>query len=1294
MKNKLITIFLALSFIITSVTFICLNTEVPENSLAANTTAEIPQLNNHFKTYKSNIPNVWYDENACFGIDKDNLSYEANYYLDFISPDQAINYANQKILTTSINQPIEFYLEIGAEFASPEVINQGFEYKISNQSSVFSLNVSLNYKNVDYILYDNSANSQELDFTGDLAGANKLFSLDYNFDTSNYDYETMTKNNDYRLMKFTITPIKVGADIFSIHFGEGQIKNVFVNVTDARGDGKIVPEIAQIETEIFLSNEYYSNSFSGNIFNGNLKDKNISLHKDFLYSISIFETPLVNEYSDYIYDFSNISCEIDSLKTNKEAQITKPQSDVVYLNLLSVGEYKIDAKSKITVSYVDYELLYQTETIEIDYSFNVYSYDKTSFTPKNFVEIDDNSNYLYPTEFEVNVNIPFINDSDNWTTNLTLNGEPNTIFNDATYLEEKSFVVSGKVIDNYLKSFLDNVIEEFSTTAGDIYAMYLPGPITGVEPEKTAYIESQRQLLSEQFAETYGYSPDVSYTAKTIRSESLLEKPTLEIAENLTNNEITIDLANQVNETALAIKNYEKLSNKSIVEASSNYSNLRFTNGVLYITDQNSVSTVDVSLSCDYGVYGKVFNSYKLNFINSNVKYSISKSIATISLDETLFLDVSVENNSAKSVDENEIKYTFISENNNVKAEVSSDSNLTITVNALNQGVDTLTIIAKYNDVTLFVQTVHVTIINKENIASDTRVDFVQGNNIQIYLSSLSNIIELQVDYPINPLCDGFNWISFNQSVVEIETLSSSSARIKALREGSTTVVAVAQLSDGTSVHAMATITVIASLPKIDITFSKQDVSAFNIYDSIEIGIDTHGFAFSNNFSANWTIDGEKVDDALSISGEKVKILSNTLSFYNKFGAGFHTVKAEITDNVYDFTVSCEKQINIAAETNQKRELSFNSSEINLVYTASKNDIYNSFVFLDGVLSNDYEYKWISSDASVLKIMSNGANVSIEPLKRGSATITVYCNVGNIDEENYISQNLQVNVDEIETIDFVSQNAYPKPGESIVIDILINGKSNYKNLNLPLTVTSNGAPCEFRTENGQIFVDNLQSGNLLLSTTFNGKSTNLSLSVTNVNFKKILTIALPYLVISALIACIILVVLRARSNPYKSIGKKINKLSDKINLATANIGKNKEEKVVIKEYKRLLRLINRLIAQLNYQFDEGHDESKAPLTHVLSIKKILLALIKTADKNYQQADKILTAISEKQIVELKKMYEEIMTSFKIYEQNIAEQNKLDVLEVKQKKASKSLDQQHEDQLALLKQQGLIDNDDA
>lgn len=1293
MKNKFITIFLALSLIIVSLTVVGINRDIPQKTLAVETTADTPPSSNDFKNYESNIPNVWYDQNAFFGIDRNGLSCESAYYIDFISTAQDRNYANDKILTVEMGTPLEFYLEIGSDFASPNTISSGFNYKISNHSSVFNLNISLNYNQADYTLYDNSTPSQDLDFSGSLAGANKPFNLEYDALTSSYVYETLTLNDAYRLMKFTITPNTVGADIFSIHYGENQVKNVFVNVVDVNGDGEILSTNGQIETNVTLSNDIYSGKYSASVYEGDLKNKSISLHKDFLYEISMQERPLTSLYNDYYANFSNIVCRLSSIKTTNKAQITKPTINSFYLSLQTLGEHKIDAKSVIEVDYIDYNSLKQTEIIEFDFDLYVYSYDKTSFIPQNYVEIDEYGFYLYPTERNIDFYIPFIKDENNWTTNLTLNGKSITNFEEGFYSDERTFEVLGQISDNYLQAFLDSASEQFLVSATNIYSYSLSGTPEEIESQKNVYKESQRQILQDNFKQTYGINPEINYKSKTKDYGVLLEKPTLEVNENILDNEITIDLSKSSSVTTFAINNYEKLADKSIITMTSNYPNASLTAGVLQIQDNLKVSSTEITLTCDYGIYGKISNTYKLNFIDGDITYSLSQNVATLNVNERLFIDVFVENNFNNYINESKIEYLFATQNDNVVAEVFDFSNLVISVNAVNEGVDTLTVIAKHENATLFIETVRITVTNVNETATDTRVNFVQGNDIQIYLSSLSNTVDLQVDSPVPPLSDGFNWITFNNSVLQIDNLSPSSARLTALREGSTTVVAISELSDGKSVYALATVTVVSKLPKIDITFTKQDATAFNIYDNVAISVDTCGFSFSNSYSTVWTVDGETVNAALSSDGDEVDISSNALSFYKKFGAGFHTIKVEITDNIYEFTISCEKQINILEVSNKKRELSFADNELNLVYTASKNDIYNTYVLLDGVLSNEFEYKWISNDANVLKIMSNGANVSIEPLKKGSATISVYCNLGSSENENYIHQSLQVNVDEIEKIAFISQNAYPKPGENLTINVEINGKSGYKNLSLPLTVTQNGAPCEYKFENGQIVIENLQSGNLSISTTFGEQTSNISLNVTNFNIKKVLTIALPYLVVLSLIACVILIILKTKNNPYKSIGKKIDKLSERINLAIETVSKNKDKSVVLKEYNAILKAINRLIAQFSYHYDEGRDECKVPLTHTLSIKKILVALINTSDKNYQKADKILTTISEKNIVELQKMYQEILTSLEIYEQNIAKQNEQDIIESKQKKANKTLDNQHEDQLSLLKSQGFIDDID-
>lgn len=1278
MKNKFFTIILALVVSIISIAIFIPTSNAPKKTFADETLANIPITDNASKNYKSNIPNVWYDENAFFGIDKNNLSLDGKYYLDFISITQDKNYANDKILTVQIGTPLEFYLDIGAEFASPWDAAFGFDYSISNQSSLFSVNVSVNYNQVDYTLYDNTVASQALDFTGDLVGANRPFNLEYNAANSTYLYETLSRNTAYRLMKFTITPSAVGADVFSIHYGDNQVKNVFVNVIDTNGDGKLLPTIGNISTNVFLSNDFHSDTYFGTIYNGELNGLDVSLHNGFVYELSIQQKPLTAVNKDYRASFSNVNCSLKSLSATGNAQITMPTADTFYITLQANGKLRINGTNVFEVEYTDFNLANQTERIEFDFAFDVYSYNQTSFIPQNHVEVDDLGNYLYPTAHSIDFYIPFLKNPSNWTTDLAVNGEPVISLENKTFANAQTVNVTGQATDNYLQAFLNDVSNEFITFVGELYSYSSPG----ITPQQVSeYKEAQRQALFENFKQTYGINPTIDYTAKVIDSQTLLEKPTLRQSASVVGNQITIDLATSTGETIFTLENYQKLINKSIIALNTEYANASVVGQELRIADNDKVASVQITLSADYGVYGKVTNTYDVCFVNSNVFYSLSQNSAVIDVNDSLTLQLYVEN-ANNFVDSNAIEYVFATQNGNVTAEFDPLFRTTIFIRPLNEGVDTLTIIAKHKGVTLFIQPVHVTIICNEQITNDQRVNFIQGDNIQIYLSSVSNVADVQVDYPVNTFSDGFDWMAINNSILDIERLSSSSARITALREGSTTLVAISQLSNGTSVYAMATVKIVATLPEIDLIFTKQDATAFNIYDDVAVAVDLRGFALSNSYSTKWSINGENQN----------QLPANTLSFNKKFTAGIHTVKVEITDDVYDLTLVCEKQINVVEVSNRKRELSFTDKEINLVYTASKTDIYNTFVLLDGVLAGEFDYKWISSDSSVIKIMSNGANVSIEPLQKGGATISVYCNLGDSANENYIHQSLKVNVDEVNSIAFIPQNAFPKPGNGLVIDVKINGKTGYKNLNLPLSVTQNGTPCEFKVENGQIIIDNLKNGNLSVSTTFGSLKSNVSLSVTNFNVKQILTIALPYLIILSVIACAVFFVLKAKSNPYKSIENKINLLCKKFGLAIENITKNKDKAIVLKEYKSLLSTINRLIAQFSYHYDEGRDECKAPLAHTLTIKKILLALINTSDKNFESADKFLTAIYQKNIIELQKMHEEILTSLQIYEQKIAEQNKQDALEAKQKKQVKTLDQQHDEQLALLKNQGLIDDD--
>lgn len=1298
MKIKFSRVIFALIFVVALLTAIGFSPKEKPITFASEADFSIPALSNQSKSYESNIPSIWYDENKLFGINASNNFAPAIFYMDYISTDGTKNYANDEILTLTLGTPLEFYLEVGANNYKQSTASNGFNYDIFNYSSVFSLEVSVNYKNANYTVYNDSVNN--LDFSGELEGANKPLNLEYNEQISSYDFQTLSVNSDYRLLKFTVTPLKVGADVLSIGVNDSTTyytHETVINVVDDKGDGEILLTNAEIYSSITANTEYVSNFYNFTYFSGDLKNASIALPIGLEYEIPNNNLTVVDKNeNDYLSDFANVNYELSlSCLASSFQPVFESSFNSYYFLILETGSYEISATSKISIEYLtDSAGSTKTYTLAKDFVFEVIVYGENSLTPSNSVKYDQaTDSFVYPTNHALDFTIKLAKNSDYFTSSYTVDGGE---YNGSkTYENEQSSLVSAHVINPMLKGFIDEFIQQIIEKDIENY-------VYSESPSDDQILQRREELYDSLTASLYAkYSADVtvSYTIRTENEETLLPKTELSYGSETLSNKITIDLQNPDGIVSLStfsvpsikIGNYEDIKDKARISLASSKKGVTLDNGVITFNNVEGISSYDLTLTADYGVYGTKSSEFTVDFTDSNLSVHLSERTVTMTLGEpsSVFLVVQGGENTL-SIDK--LDYEFISKKGIVKAKKNNLSPLTIDLTATDEGVDALTVIVRHDGLSISVLNLNVTILSSIP-KNDQTLNFMQGNDVKIYLSNLSNVIDLNVD--VSSIADKdyyFTWICLNNSVLEIEETSTSSARVTALRQGTTTVIAFCQFEDGSSVNAIASVSVLTDEPTVNLTFSKSDSTSFTIYDNILFGVNSHGFSFSNDISASWYIDGEKLTSAFDQAGNVISLSSDSLSFYNKLSAGLHTVKVEIIDNTYDLTLSSEREISITTITDKKRTLSFEDETINLVYTSSKNDIYTTQVLLDGVINNDYEYKWISGDADIIRIMSNDGAVSIEPLKSGETTLTVFCNVG-VYEENYVRAELKVCVYEIETIAFIPVNQFPKPGEDIVIDVSINDKVGFKNLALPITVTNVGTPVEYSLVNGQIIIKSADSGKYEISTSFGDNQSVLSLTVTNFNMKEVITVALPYLVIVAIIAGILLVVLKTRNNPYKSIQNGINKLIEKFDIAISAT-KNASKEVVVKEYNSIISTLNRLIAKFNYYYDEGRDECKSPLQHALSIKKILLALISTSDKNFEKASTVLTTVKEKQLIELEQMVEEILLTLKVYDEKIAELNRQDKEEAKQnKKTKKSKLEKEEEQLKLLKNQGLIDDDE-
>lgn len=1311
MKNRVIALLCALFLATTALAFISKINTKPIN-VALGVDYSIPIANRTQKPYKSKLPDSWYNPSEFYGCSQNSFTNNATAGIDLISTDGQVNYANQEILALEMGTSVEFYLEVGASNYPYTLLSNGINYYYANYSTIFSSTVSLNYNGTTHNLYDSSV-SPTFDnqvFIDDLKNANKIAFLTYNNATSSYDYENMTANGDYRLMKFTITANEVGTDVLEIAFGDyqyvyGSVK-LLINVYQTNGIGKIATNQIQAYTDFNLYDPTTNYSFSKaeQYYKGSLNGQVLYFPQNATFYLSKYCTPYVDDNS--IYQFTDLSggsyIELIDVTTDSDLLINKNLYGDYNLIPQKAGAYEITCSSTFNLTYQNYNdssSVYQKNFLN---TFTLIFYTDLSLIPQNEI-LNESKEICYPTDYEINfsLNLP----TDVFSVNYFVDNESVTT---KFFTEPQKGTFKAETKNLLYFNSAKNAVSEYVNNSASTYRANLEK--TGLYDETTvnSMVNDYKIHLEDEMLpyaeEKYFPTLTTQYSYEVVENETLLPTLQLNLDGEKTTSTFSIDLSKySVNQTEtallsdltlvndsplLTIENYDKISQIAKVELYTNSNDIYFRNGSIYFSDY-AVGSNQLLLVADYGKYGSKKSNFTVNLTDSSIDYFVSDTSFQVTQGQSVTIPISC---SRQDFDNTETTFEVSSKFGYVTYTQNGQS---IILNGVDLGVDYLTLSVMNNGVELKKINFSVIVLAKENL-EDLSVDFEQGSHVKIYLTDLTNHVNLTVANHPKAENLNYNFLCLNTAILQVQKTGDKTAVLTAKAQGKTTVLAFCQLADGTSVNAMCEVTIFTEKPSCDITFKNSSDSAFTVYDQITCSINTNGFMLSNNVETNWYIDGVKVDNTALPPNDSQQISPNGQSLITKLTKGEHLIKVEVFDKDYQLNLSCEKQIYISEVFEKSHELSFKESSIDLVYTGDKNDIYVTNIYLDNVLNGNQTYSWSLDDNSICQIMNSGEKFSIEPLKAGETTLHVFTTVGEINKRTIRCQ-LKINVEEIKEIAFTANNKFPKPGETVKIELIVNGKNTFKNLNLPIEVS-------FRDQTNQTVIDktanqitlvNAFSDVYSISTTYGELSANYSITVSSFNLREILEKALPILIFVAIIAIVLLVLFTKKNNPFANVTKRIDKLEKQIDSSILQLKSADTEDKILKELKLVNSQCGKLLASSTYYLNEGHDQLSPLCQQILTLKKITFALCNSKCLNNEKTIAVLNKIKENQFNEIQATMVEIKLSYEKYLEEATNKEKAELLaekQAKQKKKALTKEELKQENYSYLLNKGFFDDE--
>lgn len=468
-------------------------------------------------------------------------------------------------------------------------------------------------------------------------------------------------------------------------------------------------------------------------------------------------------------------------------------------------------------------------------------------------------------------------------------------------------------------------------------------------------------------------------------------------------------------------------------------------------------------------------------------------------------------------------------------------------------------------------------------------------------------------------------WSTLDENVAKLVKVSDTQVKIRPISPGKTIATVAYTNANGATTYGFCEIEILKDVPIIKINIAKTtetDNTAFSIYDTLKVELgQSYNFAYSENASFVWTLDGAPIIACLDSNGGEATLSSSSQNFFFKFSYGKHALGLTVTDPEYGLTLTASREIQVYRDSDITRVLSVNS-DADKIFLALEGGTGTLTALIDGVINTDYEYFWdIDNDkiALVSVFTDNSSSVLLMPKAVGETELFVFVDVGTYSTK-ILRYSVSVVVEKIESIAIVGENDFYKPGENGRFNILVNGKKGFINLAPVVTATLDGEELNsFTVNSDRINIENMSAGILSLSATVSSFNATSSTNITNINFEKLLRDLFPYLLVLLLIVIVIAIILKKKKTVIDSLLAKtaqIDKSCEK--LVNAIDG---ETPISITRARAKFGAIHakimNLMSQGEYALDKNFDELTLVVTSIKTLHKISEATLVTTTQATQ-----------------------------------------------------------------------------
>ena len=1167
---------------------------------AGTTDYSVPVTDNSTKLYSSNIPDEWYSSSDNYGWGGSIYSGTTNgdCGIDLISTDGRTNYANSRAITLNENDSITFYFEAGYDdYVCDNLPYNYVTFNTTQTDTAISVQATQEINNTTYSLFNSDDNNGSTAFKNFYTNDDNLrnYALPYYFDSTN---EQMVALSDYHLPAITIYGKSTGTTVLQLGLKNDYISDTLDIVIN------VVPSTEN--TDLNMASIYQGNS-SVNIADVSLLSKGISdnyiyLSKDYSSSYT-FKPTVSNNNEEFYYDIKATN----SLRSSIRA--------------VDNGE---------TITFYDTGL-YQ-------FQFNL----GASVTIFNGTDEQDTANYSINSSYQSTSVYIYIYDSNTLPALQINNAEigVQTYYNNSTlvfsvegFAESDQFTVEYNLDGMLLEeNYVDALEAGEHSISAIITNSYFPGESLTVDG--AFIVNSSANYIYGEFA--------IDQSLEVIKGKSLtINVPEDYIAEGFNNFAFSVEdtsVAKITSVTATSVQILGLKEGETVIKGT-------------YVSDE-------VVLILKSMVFVMQEPEAPSEYTQINFEEGTSVSLL---LDEAETKTLTLPS----SMTSLELTFTWFVADSDICSLIVDASTYTGYVTPLSAGETTVFAYATdYNTSINYLAKMKLNIkssTTEETPATLETIQFTEGDKGTLLLSS-KRTSTITIPESLTNKGLQFSWVSLNASIVSLETSADTySALLTGNSKGETDIIATCTDSNNKTYVAQMSVVVLESEPSlsIDVVASNSNgTSSLNIYDTLKISLNKNGFEFSNAVSYQWYLDDEAITEAYLTSNadSKSSLSAKTTSFYLKrLTAGLHTLSIVTNDNEYSLSnIKTTKEINITSVTNQEKTISFKKNDLFMVKGGEN---YTLIALIDGVEDTSYSYNWSIKDTAVASAyMASGNALLIQPNAPGDTTITVYCDIGTY-EPHIISADIPLHIENLESISLSPENDYPKPGDDVIMNVLVNGKKNCLNLNPTISVKAGDVNAQFEYADGQIIVPAALSGNLYYALRVNEMEDNYTLLVSSFNVKQFLLAALPWLSLALVIVLAVYFFMKSK-NPFKAALKKSKDVLDCFDKAIKNCDNANNTPAKIRgTYRHLLNKVKVLDHQITYNHDDGIDDFKKSLDLIKELETILTSLIQSKnEQSFKNVKTILTTLKNTKVQHIDDIINEIVASNDKYQKSIQASN--------------------------------------